>query len=375
MSQYQPNRTLVINPGSTSTKFGVFDDGKCILEKTIRHSTVELASFKHIIEQFTFRKQVILQQLDIEGINVSKLSAVCGRGGLLRPIEGGTYEVNETMLTDLRNGYNGDHASNLGGIIAHEIANGLNIPAFIVDPVVVDELQDIARVSGVPELPRKSVFHALNQKAAARKAAEKMNIPYAEANLIVAHMGGGITVGVHHNGRVIDVNNGLHGDGPFSPERAGTVPAGDLVSMCFSGQYYLDEIMKKIVGQGGLVAYLHTNDAKEVEERIENGDDEASFIYDAMAYQIAKEIGAASTVLNGNVDAIVLTGGLAYGKMFTDMIVDRVNWIADTLIYPGENELRTLYEGAQRVLKGEETAKVYPSNQDREEHSLHGERL
>ncbi|TMN20758.1 butyrate kinase [Lentibacillus cibarius] len=375
MSQYQPNRILVINPGSTSTKFGVFDDGKCILEKTIRHSTVELASFKHIIEQFAFRKQVILQQLDIEGINVSKLSAVCGRGGLLRPIEGGTYEVNETMLTDLRNGYNGDHASNLGGIIAHEIANGLNIQAFIVDPVVVDELQDIARVSGVPELPRKSIFHALNQKAAARKAAEEMNIPYAEANLIVAHMGGGITVGVHHNGRVIDVNNGLHGDGPFSPERAGTVPAGDLVSMCFSGQYYLDEIMKKIVGQGGLVAYLHTNDAKEVEERIENGDDEASFIYDAMAYQIAKEIGAASTVLNGNVDAIVLTGGLAYGKMFTDMIVDRVNWIADTLIYPGENELQTLYEGAQRVLQGKETAKVYPSNQDREEHSLHGERL
>ncbi len=268
----------------------------------------------------------------------------------------------------------GEHASNLGGIIAHEIASGLNIPAFIVDPVVVDELQDIARVSGVPELPRKSIFHALNQKAAARKAAEELNTTYAEARLIIAHMGGGITVGAHQNGKVIDVNNGLHGDGPFSPERAGTVPAGDLVSMCFSGQHYLDEIMKKLIGRGGLTAYLDTNDATKVEKRIENGDGDAAFIYDAMAYQIAKEIGAASTVLHGNVDAIVLTGGLAYGKMFTDMIIDRVHWIADTIIYPGEDELQALCEGVRRVLQGEEAAKIYPTN-DREEQSLYGERL
>ncbi|RYG74954.1 butyrate kinase [Lentibacillus lipolyticus] len=368
-------RILVINPGSASTKIGVFDNGKCILEKTIRHSPDELAPFKCTVEQYAFRKLTILQQLDKEGINVSKLSAVCGRGGLLRPIEGGTYEVNKAMLMDLQNGYNGEHASNLAGIIAHEIASGLNIPAFIVDPVVVDELQDLARVSGVPDFPRKSIFHALNQKAAARKAAEELNTAYAEARLIIAHMGRGITVGAHQNGKVIDVNNGLHGDGPFSPERAGTVPAGDLVSMCFSGQHDLDEIMEKLTGRGGLTAYLDTNDATKVEKRIENSDDDATFIYDAMAYQIAKEIGAASIVLHGKVDAIVLTGELAYGKMLTDMIIDRVHWIADIIIYPGEDELQALCEGAQRVLQGEETAKIYPTNHEREEQPLYGEGL
>lgn len=355
-------RVLVINPGSTSTKIGVFDNENCILEKTIRHKSEDIKTFMSIIDQYEYRKNIILEQLDYEGINISKLHAVCGRGGLLRPIEGGTYEVNDAMLHDLRLGYNGEHASNLGGIIAHEIASGLNIPAYIADPVVVDEMEEAARYSGVPDIPRKSIFHALNQKAVARRAAADLHANYGQISLIVTHMGGGITIGAHKNGKVIDVNNGLHGDGPFSPERAGTVPAGDLVSLCFSGQYYRDEIMKKLIGQGGLMAYLQTNDAVEVEKRIEAGDEHAKQVYEAMAYQIAKEIGAMSAVLRGNVDAIVLTGGIAYGKRFVEMITKRINWIADTLVYPGENELQALNESVLRVLKQEEKPEVYPNN-------------
>jgi butyrate kinase len=355
------NRILVINPGSTSTKIGVFDNDLSILEKTIRHESDQINSFDNNIDQYEFRKQTILETLDIEGINISKLSAVCGRGGLLRPIEGGTYEVNDLMLLDLKAGYSGQHASNLGGIIAFEIASGLNIPAFIVDPVVVDELDPIARISGFPLIERKSIFHALNQKAVARRVSKSLGKRYEDLNLIVTHMGGGITIGVHKNGRVIDVNNGLHGDGPFSPERAGTVPAGDLISLCYSGDFYREEVMKKLVGQGGLVGYLGTNDALKVEEMISKGDKQAKLIYSAMAYQVAKEIGAASSVLAGKVDAIILTGGLAYGKGFVKEISDRVNWIADVMIEPGENELQALAEGALRVLRGEEEAKQYPN--------------
>jgi butyrate kinase len=353
-------RMLVINPGSTSTKIGVFDNEISILEKTIRHDSRMINSFVNIIDQYEFRKNTILETLDKEGINISKLSAVCGRGGLLRPIEGGTYAVNEIMLDDLRTGFAGQHASNLGGIIAYEIASGLNIPSYIVDPVVVDELEPIARISGFSLIERVSIFHALNQKAVARRVAKGLGKNYTELNLIVTHMGGGITVGVHKQGKVIDVNNGLHGDGPFSPERAGTVPVGDLVALCYSGQYFRDEIMKKLVGQGGLVGYLGTNDAVEVEKRIGAGDEQASLIYEAMAYQVAKEIGAASAVLAGKVDAIVLTGGLAYGKGFVKSITDRINWIADTIVHPGENELQALAEGALRVLRGEEKVKEYP---------------
>lgn len=354
-------RILVINPGSTSTKIGVFDEETCIFEKTIRHTLDEIREFDRVIDQYDYRKKIILDSLHYEGINISKLSAVCGRGGLLKPIEGGTYEVNEPMLTDLKLGLNGEHASNLGGIIAHEIANGLNIPAYIVDPVVVDELEELARYSGVPDIPRKSIFHALNQKAVARKAAADINEKYENMNLIVTHMGGGITVGAHKKGKVIDVNNGLHGDGPFSPERAGTIPAGDLVSLCFSGQYYLEEVMKKLVGKGGLMAYLGTNDAVEVEKRIAAGDKLAKKTYEAMAYQIAKEIGSMGAVLSGKVDLIVLTGGLAYGKTFVEMITEHINWIADTVIYPGEDELQALNKGVLRVLHEEELPKVYPN--------------
>ncbi|MBA4535752.1 butyrate kinase [Bacillus aquiflavi] len=364
MLEEKKYRVLVINPGSTSTKIGVFENEFSIFEKTIRHDTGTINSFKNVIHQYGFRKKLIIETLHQEGINILNLSAVCGRGGLLRPIEGGTYFVNEAMLDDLKNGYAGQHASNLGGILAYEIASNLNIPAFIVDPVVVDELEPIARISGFPLIKRKSIFHALNQKAVARRVAKEFGKSYEGANFIVAHMGGGITVGAHKQGKVIDVNNGLHGDGPFSPERAGTVPAGDLVTLCYSGEFYREEVMKKLVGKGGLVGYLGTNDAVKVEKMIIEDNEKAKLIYSAMAYQVAKEIGAASAVLAGEIDAIILTGGLAYGKEFVNMIINRVSWIAQTIVRPGENELQALSQGALRVLRCEEEAKEYPQMSD-----------
>jgi butyrate kinase len=353
-------RVLIINPASTSTKIGVFDNEVSLFEKTIQHDAEQLNKFTNMADQYQLRKNAILETLDMDGINVSKINAVCARGGLLRPIKGGTYIVNEAMLQDLRSGYAGQHASNLGGIIAFEISSGLNIPAYIVDPVVVDELEPIARISGFPLIERKSIFHALNQKAVARRVAKELGKTYEEVNLIITHMGGGTTVGVHKNGRVIDVNNGLHGDGPFSPERPGTVPAGDLIDLCYSGKYSRDEIMKLFVDQGGLMGYLGTKDALKVEEMVKNGDEKAKLIYDAMAYQVAKEIGSASAVLSGRVDAIVLTGTLAYGSKLVRSIIDQINWIADVIVYPGEDELLALAEGALRVLRNEEKVKEYP---------------
>ena len=254
----------------------------------------------------------------------------------------------------------------LGGIIAREIALGLNIPAFIVDPVVVDELQPIARISGLPTIERKSIFHALNQKAVARKTAASFGKRYEDLNMIITHMGGGITIGVHQKGKVIDVNNGLHGEGPFSPERAGTLPTGDLVNLCFSGEYSQEEMLKRIIGEGGLAGYLGTTDAVKVERMIEAGDERAALIYEAMCYQIAKEIGAASAVLKGAVDVIVLTGGLAYSKQITSSIRGYIDWISDVVVYPGENELQSLAEGALRILKEEESPKEYPNDQKAE---------
>lgn len=354
------HRILIINPGSTFTKIAVFENEISIWEKNIKHNIEITESYTRIIDQYDIRKKIILQTLHNEGINLSRLDAVCARGGLLRPIEGGTYRVNEVMLKDLREGFSGEHASNLGGILAHEIASGLNIPAYIVDPVVVDELDEIARISGLPMIKRKSIFHALNQKAVAHRVAKELERNYDELNLIVAHMGGGVTIGTHKQGKVVDVNNGLHGEGPFCPERAGTVPVGDLVELCFSGDYSKEEIRQLLVGKGGLIGYLGTNDTFEIEQMIAGGDQHAQSVYSAMAYQIAKEIGAASVVLAGHVDAIILTGGLAYGKNFVKEISDRINWIADIFVHPGENELLALAEGALRVLREEERVKEYP---------------
>lgn len=352
---------LAINPGSTSTKVAVYKNLEEEFTVTIRHSVDDLKRFERIFDQYEFRKEVILKTLEGAQIDIKKINAVVGRGGLVRPIPSGVYRVNQKMLDDLRKELYGEHASNLGAILAHEIARliGDNVPAFIVDPVVIDELDDIARLSGHPELPRISIFHALSQKAVARRFAREHSKKYEDLNLIVAHLGGGITVGVHHNGRVIDVNNGLDGEGPFTPERSGTLPAGQLVRLCFSGKYSYPEIRKMITGKGGLVAYLGTNSALEVEERIACGDDYAELIYKAMAYQIAKEIGAASTVLKGNVDAILITGGLANSPMLIKWIQERVYFIAPIYIYPGEDEMYALTEGAFFALKGELPIREY----------------
>lgn len=352
-------RLLIINPGSTSTKIAIFDNEKPVLEQTLRHSNEELAPFATIIDQYEFRKNVILDTLNTNGINITKLNAVVGRGGLLKPMEGGTYKVNEKMLEDLKAAPMGQHASNLGAIIANEIASQLNIPAFIVDPVVVDEMEEVARYSGMPEIKRISIFHALNQKAVARRAASDLGKKYEELNLIVAHMGGGISVGAHRNGRVVDVNNALDGEGPFSPERTGSLPVGGLMKLCYSGKYTLDEMKKKVVGKGGLVAYLGTNDGREVEKMIEAGDKNAELVYEAMAYQVAKEIGASAAVLEGKVDAICLTGGLAYDKRLMGWIKERIEFIGDVRIYPGEDEMIALAEGGLRVLRNEENPKEY----------------
>ncbi|HOS70519.1 MAG TPA: butyrate kinase [Bacillota bacterium] len=352
-------RLLIINPGSTSTKIAIFDNEKPVLEETLRHSNEELAPFGTIIEQYEFRKNVILDTLNANGINITKLSAVVGRGGLLKPLESGTYRVNSKMLDDLRHRPMGHHASNLGAIIAHEIASQLGIPAFIVDPVVVDEMDEIARISGMPEIERISLLHALNQKAVGRRAAADLNRKYEDLNLIIAHLGGGISVGAHRKGRVVDVNNALDGEGPFSPERAGGLPIDGLIKLCYSGKYTLDEIKKKITGKGGLVAYLGTNDGREVVRMIEEGNKKAELVYKAMAYQVAKEIGACAAVLEGKVDAVCLTGGLAYDKHLTGWIKERVEFIGDVRIYPGEDEMIALAEGGLRVLREEEDAREY----------------
>ena len=352
-------RLLVINPGSTSTKIAVFDNEDIVFEETLRHSTEEICKFDKIYDQYEFRKNIIIDSLSKHNVSLDSLEGVVGRGGLLKPIEGGTYEVNETMLEDLKSGYLGEHASNLGGIIAYEIGKETGKRAFIVDPVVVDEMQEVARISGLKEIERKSIFHALNQKAVARECAKSINKNYEDLNLIIAHIGGGVSVGAHKKGRVIDVANALDGDGPFSPERAGGLPVGDMVKLCFSGDYSHDEVKKMLKGKGGLVSYLGTNDGIEVSKRIENGDKYAELIYKAMAYQISKEIGALATVLKGKVDAILITGGIAHDSEFVSWIEESVSFIAKVYSYPGEDEMQALAEGGLRVLKGEEDAKLY----------------
>jgi butyrate kinase len=353
-------RILTLNPGSTSTKVALFENETECWSDTQRYDADLIRSFANIMDQESFRLDAVRQALARHGTPVSSLDAVVGRGGLLKPIPGGTYSVNQAMVEDLKSCRWGAHASNLGApMAAHLAAEAGHDRAFIVDPVVVDELVPEARLSGIPEIEQRSIFHALNQKAVARRAARDLGKEYAEVNLVVAHMGGGISVGAHEKGRVIDVNNALDGEGPFSPERAGSLPAGELVRLCFSGVYGLDQVMKKLVGGGGLVAHLGTNDLREVERRIAEGDEKAKRVYEAMAYQVAREIGARAAVLEGRVDAVVLTGGLAYSESFTGRIASRVAFIAPVRVYPGEDESAALAEGALRVLRGEEEPRNY----------------
>jgi butyrate kinase len=360
------HRLLVINPGSTSTKVAVYEDEQPLFVETLRHASQEIGSFSHILDQYGFRLRVVLESLHSRHISLASLAAVVGRGGLLRPIPSGTYRVNERMLAELQNRHKErEHASSLGGLLAYEIARRAKVPAFIVDPVCVDEFDDLARVSGLPEIERRSLSHALNLKSVARRAAQALGRPYPELNLVVVHLGGGTSVTAHRRGRMVDVNQALDGTGPFAPERSGGLPVGDVVRMCFGVAPYekpdltYDEMFKKLAGQGGLVAHLGTNDAVEVEERIARGDDYARLVYEAMAYQIAKEIGSMATVLKGKVDAIVVTGGVAHSELLLTWIQERVAWIAPVLVYPGEDEMLALAQGALRVLREEESARVY----------------
>lgn len=351
---------LAINPGSTSTKIAVFQGNRQIFLKNITHSSGEISKFEKITDQYEFRKGIIMEELQNAHISLDKLSIIVGRGGLVKPIPSGVYEVNDAMKSDLREGILGQHASNLGGLIASDIAASLpSARAFIADPVVVDELEPIARISGHPIFERISIFHALNQKAIARAHAKLHNANLEDLNLIVAHMGGGVSVGAHEGGRVVDVNQALDGEGPFSPERSGTLPAGALAKTCFSGEYTLDDIKKMITGQGGFVAYLGTNNALDAELRAEAGDEKAILILDAFAYQVAKEIGAMATVLKGKVDAILLTGGIAYGKPIVNKIRERVEHLAQVYVYPGEDEMKALAMNGLMLLTNEIQPKQY----------------
>ncbi len=351
---------LVINPGSTSTKIAIFKDEEPAFSKNIFHPESEIHKFHKIVDQKDFRKEKVLETIKEAGFDEKTLSCAVGRGGLLMPIPSGTYRVNELMVEHLLKGVQGEHASNLGGLIAYEIAQPLNIPAYIVDPVVVDEMEEIAKLSGHPLIKRRSIFHALNHKAVARKVAKNnFNKKYEELNLIVVHLGGGISVAAHRKGKVIDVNNALNGDGPFAPERSGGLPVWDAMKLVLSGKYKEDELKKMLAGKGGVVAYLGTNDMRKVEEMMNNGDNFAKLVIDAMAYQVAKEIGALSTVLEGNIDAIVLTGGLAYFKYFVDEIQKRIKHLGKVILSPGEDEMEALALGALRVLKGIENPKEY----------------
>ncbi|MCI2082885.1 MAG: butyrate kinase [Bacteroidales bacterium] len=358
-------RILVINPGSTSTKIAVFEDRKPVFGLTLRHPVSEIDKFAHIIDQYEFRQKVILEALVNAGYKLKDFDAIVGRGGLIKPIPSGVYEVNEAMIHDLQIALSGEHACNLGGMIAVKIAERANmegangIKAYIADPVVVDELQDLARITGHPMYTRKSIFHALNQKAIAKRYAKETGRPYNSLNLIVAHMGGGISVGAHLKGRVIDVNNALQGEGPFSPDRMGGILVKDIVDTCYSGKFTKEEMMKFVSGRGGAVAMVGTNNFKEIRERADGGDGKCKMVLDAFVYNMAKQIGSTSAVLRGKVDAILLTGGIAYDKGVTDGITGYVSFIAPVKVYPGEDEMAALADNGFDVLEGEVKSEIY----------------
>ena len=352
------HKILVINPGSTSTKIGVYEDEKLLFDKTLRHPAEEIAKFENIPSQKEWRKQLVMDALAENNFDAKQLTAVSGRGGLVAPLHGGTYATTDKMLADCIKGVQGQHACNLGALIAREIGDELGIPSFVVDPPAVDELWAVARYSGHPALTRRSKFHALNQKAVAKRYAKENGKKYEELNLIVCHMGGGISVGAHVKGNVIDTENALDGEGPFSPERAGSLPSGDLVNLCFGGEYTEAEIRKMLTGRGGLVAYVGSTDMRDILKQAET-DPKAAEVVDAFHYQIGKEIGSMAAAMNGKVDQIILTGGIAYGKETVDALTKMIGWIAPITVYPGEDELLSLSQGALRVLNGEEELQTY----------------
>ena len=351
-------RVLVINTGSTSTKIAVYQDDEPIIEQTLAHSTEELSRFGNVVEQLEWRQQIILDKLAAENIAMDSLSAVIGRGGLLRPVKSGVYRVNQKMIDELHC-CTPQHASNLSAIIAASIADKCQISAYIADPIVVDERAKVAKICGIKQIRSRCIFHALNQKATARIYADEIGECYENLNLVVAHMGGGISVAAHEKGVVVDVNNALDGEGPIAPERAGTLPAGALVDMCFSGEYTHQQINSMIVGKAGLVSLTGCNSVKELCDKAQAGDAEAEMAIEAMCYTTAKQIGAMATVLKGNVDAILLTGGITNSKFIVEQVSGYCRYIAPIRVYPGENELMALAMNAMRVLRGQTQAQDY----------------
>lgn len=352
-------KILAINPGSTSTKIGIYEDEKPVLIETLRHSVDDLKDYHKVVEQVPYRLDLIEKLFKEKNININSFDAIVARGGLIDSLPcGGTYEINDKMLNDLLNAKNGDHASNLGGILARNIGDRIGVKSYTVDPTVVDEMFEFAKYSGCPELPRYSKFHVLNQKAVAKRYAKENGKKYEDVNVIVCHMGGGISVGAHLHGKVVDVNNTLDGEGPFTPERTGTLPTGDLVKLCYSGKYTFEEMYQKVMGKGGLVAYCGTNSFRDVQEQADK-DPKVKSIVNGFVYDISKFIGAMSIALKGKVDAIILTGGIAYNKETTDAISEYVKHIAPVVIYPGEDELLSLVQGTLRVLNKEEELNNY----------------
>lgn len=353
-------RILVINPGSTSTKMAVYEDETPILQRSITHSADELSQYGDVTEQQEFRRELVLNELEQNGIPL-RFDAVIGRGGLVKPLSGGVYEINQRMIDDTRYGcVMHNHACNLGCLIAHEIAASIpGCRSFIADPGVVDELSPYARISGSPLMPRIAIWHALNQRAIARRYAREIGREYEDLNLIICHLGGGISVAAHEKGKAIDANNALDGEGPFSPERAGSLPAADLIRLCFSGKYNEKQLLKRIAGKAGLAAHLGTTDMREIVERIRQGDEHAQLIVNAMLYHVAKNIAAESAVLCGEVDAILLTGGLAHSDYVVEELHRRIGFLAPVYVFPGENEQEALALNALAVLRGKREAKIY----------------
>jgi len=350
---------VAINPGSTSTKVAYYEDESEIFVVSIEHTSAEISKYDHYQEQYRFRSDLIRGVLADKGVNITGLSAVAGRGGPFKALESGTYIVCESMKSDVLNGkVQAEHISNIGCLLAAEIAEPLGIPAFIIDPVSVDEFEDVARISGHPGIQRLSLGHALNIKMVAKKFARQKGKPYEKMNLVIAHLGGGISVSSHRRGKMVDVNN-ANDEGPFSPQRCGTLPITQLAKLCFSGKYNAKEMKTGLIKKGGVFAYLGTDNLLEAKEKGEKGDEKAKLVVEAMAYQIGKYIGAYAAILDGDVDAILITGGIAKGKWFIDMIMPKIQWIAPVHVFPGEDEMEALVLGALRVLSGEENPRKY----------------
>lgn len=347
---------LTINPGSTSTKIALFKNNELEFEQVLRHPAEELNQFNKLIDQYEYRKEKIINFLEEKQVALQDLDAISCRGGLIGPIPSGTYIINESLFTRLSTDV--VHASNLAGIIGYNLSKELGIPSYITDPVTVDEMAPIAKVTGIPGIERKSKFHALNQKAIARRAAKQLNKRYEDSNFIVVHIGGGISIGAHDQGKVVDVNNVIDGDGPMAPTRAGSIPVESMIDLCFSGKYTATELKEYVSQRAGLTDYLGTSDVRDVQDMMEQGNEQAKMLYEAMAYQICKNVGAMATVLKGKIDAIVVTGGVAYSKQFIRLLKERIDFLGEVMVIPGEEEMLALAEGALRVLTGEEEAKT-----------------